>query len=128
MRFYVLAVTTSDSPDTPTLADSWPVPLIEDNGIHGPVMLNRALSEAYAKPDTLTAGVIVVEIPDETVLPKLAPLQPPTVPGTAFALLKGNPAMQQQQTCPNGHPANSNGNCFGHGCVYDNGKRHDGQN
>lgn len=127
MRFYVLAVTTSDSPDAPHVADSWPVHMIEENGIHGPVMLNRALSEAYAEPDTLTAGVVAVEIPDAKMLPLLAPLQPPTVTGEAFALLKGK-AMNQQQTCPNGHPANSNGNCFGHGCTYDNSKRHDGQN
>ena len=126
MCVYFLAVTTSDTPTTPTLVESWPVPLIEDNGIHGPVMLNRALSEAYAEPDTLTAGVIVVEIPDDTVLSKLAPLQPPTVAGEAFALPEGKP--MGSHTCPNGHPANSNGNCFGHGCVYDNSKRHEGQN
>lgn len=29
-------------------------------------------------------------------------------------------------TCPNGHPANSNGNCFNGGCVYRNDNRHAG--
>jgi hypothetical protein len=27
-------------------------------------------------------------------------------------------------TCPNGHPANSNGNCFHDGCPYNNSSRH----
>lgn len=26
--------------------------------------------------------------------------------------------------CPNGHSANSNGNCFDSGCVYRNDNRH----
>jgi hypothetical protein len=26
--------------------------------------------------------------------------------------------------CPNGHAANSNGNCFVDGCVYSNANRH----
>lgn len=28
--------------------------------------------------------------------------------------------------CPNGHPANSNGNCFDANCPYRNDQRHDG--
>jgi hypothetical protein len=28
--------------------------------------------------------------------------------------------------CPNGHPANSNGNCFNDTCPYANSKRNDG--
>ncbi len=30
------------------------------------------------------------------------------------------------QTCLNGHAANSNGNCFNESCPYANSKRHDG--
>lgn len=29
-------------------------------------------------------------------------------------------------TCPNGHAANSDGNCFTDGCPYRVSKRHDG--
>lgn len=29
-----------------------------------------------------------------------------------------------QNTCLNGHAANSNGNCFVEGCVYANANRH----
>ena len=28
--------------------------------------------------------------------------------------------------CPNGHPANSDGNCFEQSCPYHVSKRHDG--
>lgn len=31
-----------------------------------------------------------------------------------------------KQKCPNGHDANSNGNCFENGCAYANTYRHDG--
>jgi len=34
--------------------------------------------------------------------------------------------MPEGNTCPNGHPANENGNCFTPDCFYRNGKRHDG--
>ncbi|SEB43406.1 hypothetical protein SAMN04489727_1710 [Amycolatopsis tolypomycina] len=30
------------------------------------------------------------------------------------------------QTCPNGHTANSDGNCFEQSCPYHVSKRHDG--
>ena len=30
------------------------------------------------------------------------------------------------EKCPNGHKANSNGNCFDSGCVYRNDNRHTG--
>ena len=30
-----------------------------------------------------------------------------------------------QQTCPNSHPANSNGNCFNSSCAFSNSRRHD---
>ncbi len=33
---------------------------------------------------------------------------------------------QEQPKCPNGHPANSNGNCFNKTCPYRNEERHKG--
>lgn len=85
MKFYAVAVTLASAPETPQLHDAWPVALIEDNGLHGPIMLNRGLSEALAEPDTLAAGIVQVEIPDAQVLPLLRGLDIPTVAGAASA-------------------------------------------
>jgi hypothetical protein len=35
-------------------------------------------------------------------------------------------AKSDPPKCPNGHPANSSGNCFDNTCPYRNDQRHDG--
>jgi hypothetical protein len=60
--------------------------VLDDAVAADPELLRSNLAQALSVPGTLRAGMVVVEVPDEALLPLLSggmpSVAPPTVPGT----------------------------------------------
>ncbi len=83
MRFYAVITSSEDAPGSPRLEETWPEDMIDGND-EGRAMLARAMSNAWAEPGTLAAGIVTIEVPDGDLLGGLSATAP-AVRGTAQA-------------------------------------------
>jgi hypothetical protein len=89
MKLYATVATYTDAPDKPELIAAWPARWIDGNPSPSELDENgdpqSSLDMLRGDPATLAAAVIVIDVPDDQLLPLLTPVIP-TVTGTAFAV------------------------------------------
>lgn len=85
MQFHAVVATFADAPDQPRLRQAWPMDAIEEEPLRGRVVMEHALREVWTEPGTLTAAIVVIEVPDAEVRPLLPGREPPVVRATAAA-------------------------------------------